>query len=826
MEIFTQFCIKKKSSISFKNPFRFVGSLSIICLVVLSALQVSYAQTTVIWRTDGPSDGKWEWGSSCDASGDGQWYYQDWGGFRKRPDCYDSHNLFFNGNNIESMNLNVGDFNVKSITFNAGATNIRTLTAVASNKLIFNANNGNPYLNNLSTANHVFNLHIELNNTIEINPASGNLTMASIDVKTNYIDVKGSSGRILTIQGVVSGSGGIATKNANVTTILTSQNTYTGTTYLDNGTLQLNRTGGNTLPSANNVVIASGATLRVSSNQTLNKITLNGGTITVDSGVTLTVGTIETTGGTISGSGVVKLTDVLTVSSGTFTTNNNVILVSTASNTARVAPVGGTISGNVTVERYIPAKRAWRALTAPLKGSSGSLYATWQNNGSTLADRGVTIWGPSGTNIATGPNYSVLNYTATGWSGVSNTATTNLFDSTKNNAYLVFVTGAYGTNNITSGASATTLQATGQLITGNVSYSNIINTKHTLLGNPYASPISPAQMFTTSASNMLNYVWVWDPNLGTTGGYNMYDIVAGNYANTTSGSYTSNPAIQSGQAFFVKANSSGVGSFTLTESKKTTTVSNLFGKTNQTTMVVNTNIALFRVGLYKQENTLWTGADGAMAVFYDAANNAVDDADGAKMENSTENIAFVRDAVQLSSEHHAFAQHQDEFFVKVWNTNVANYKLAIATENFQSTAMQATLHDLFLGTQTDLLLNGSVVEYPFEVTTNTASTGNRFKITFQNSALATTTWATQTIKIYPNPAKQGIVKLQLPQQDTSQLSYKLVNVLGQIMQSGDLQPSYNGVYEIPTQSLPNQNYILQVVQNQQVVATTQLVVQN
>lgn len=48
--------------------------------------------------------------------------------------------------------------------------------------------------------------------------------------------------------------------------------------------------------------------------------------------------------------------DVLTITNGTLNTGAKLTLKSTATNTARVAPVTGTISGNVVVERYIPAR--------------------------------------------------------------------------------------------------------------------------------------------------------------------------------------------------------------------------------------------------------------------------------------------------------------------------------------------------------------------------------------------------------------------------------------------------------------------------------------
>ena len=79
----------------------------ITILFILLITYFSYSQPTdVYWRTDGPSGGNWEWGSTCEPSGDGQWFYNTWGGFRQRPDCFDSHKIYFDGNGLNSMNLN------------------------------------------------------------------------------------------------------------------------------------------------------------------------------------------------------------------------------------------------------------------------------------------------------------------------------------------------------------------------------------------------------------------------------------------------------------------------------------------------------------------------------------------------------------------------------------------------------------------------------------------------------------------------------------------------------------------------------------------------
>ena len=81
--------------------------------------------------------------------------------------------------------------------------------------------------------------------------------------------------------------------------------------------------------------------------------------------------------------------NVLTLTTGTLNTGGMLTLKSTAANTARVAPVSGAIMGDVTVERYIPARRAWRILSAPVGGITDAAIGQ-----ATLTHSQETVQGP------------------------------------------------------------------------------------------------------------------------------------------------------------------------------------------------------------------------------------------------------------------------------------------------------------------------------------------------------------------------------------------------------------------------------------------------
>lgn len=306
------------------------------------------SQTTVYWRTDGPSDGKWEWGTNCDVSNtDGQWYYNSWGGNRQRPDCYGNHDIYFNGNGINTMDLNSSnDFGVRRIYFTSLATTSRTLNTSASRTLWLNNNNGNPKIENNSTATHTFNVPVNINSNSELNPVSGNLIFSgSINNQGYWTDVWGSAGTSLTISGGMSGSGGLTIKNS-TSVYMTSACTYTGNTYVNYGTLELSADNASAT-----IVVASGATLRINGTDVdIQALTINsGGTVEVVAGKSLTV-------------------------NGTLTNNGTLNLKSNSNDgTATLKALGTVTNGGATnynVEQYLTGSRNWY-ISSPI--SSGTM---------------------------------------------------------------------------------------------------------------------------------------------------------------------------------------------------------------------------------------------------------------------------------------------------------------------------------------------------------------------------------------------------------------------------------------------------------------------
>lgn len=524
-----------------------------------------------------------------------------------------------------------------------------------------------------------------------------------------------------------------------------------------------------------------------------------------------------------------SLNNKLTVTTGSLATGGNLTLKSAECCTAFVGQLAaGAVTGDVTVERYIPAKRAWRALTAPLKGSvsDASIFSQWQNNGATVANTGVELWGPGGdttpsssnSGLAIGPNSSMLQYVSGAWSGVTNTNSTKLFTTNGNNAFMLFPTGSYGSGLISSSATplATTLKATGKLIIGNVDYTGLSNTSHTLIGNPYASPIDLNSILDANTS-LEKYFWVWDPNGTNFGTYNTFDATLNTYS-VTNVSYANSTVIQSGQAFFVKALSGQSGSFTITESNKSALTTSTVFKT------INTDPELIRVNLHKQENNEWLLRDATLAGFFiDAEANQTAN----KLANVTENIAFTKNGNYFASEHHLPLVSTDTLNVRIWKTTAgANYKLKINTEQFTTTGLDATLQDMFTNSNTPLSLDGTAVEYPFTVTSDATSSGDRFRIVF-SPTLGTHNFATSSIKISPNPIIGDSFQVSLGSLSSGNYDYFITNSIGQEIGKGSIMHNEQaGSNTVKMQeNVAAGIYIVKIIGTDKSVYTTKLIKQ-
>nr|WP_315213189.1 autotransporter-associated beta strand repeat-containing protein [uncultured Flavobacterium sp.] len=492
-------------------------------------------------------------------------------------------------------------------------------------------------------------------------------------------------------------------------------------------------------------------------------------------------------------------------SNGDFTHDGNLTFKSDANGTAAFGSLGGvftTVSGTATVERFVPAKRGWRLLTAPLQGATNTtIPSNWQG----INGEGLLLFGPTTyqSNTMTGyttggGNPNIWKYN-NGWQTIPNLTSENLFSSTGNNGFLVFATGPQGSPNILTDATETTLKPKGDLITGNVTHTLTAN-QYKLIANPYASPINTVNLV---AANTGSKVWMIDPTLGTYGGYAAYDGT-----NWTPVTPTTNDAyIQSGQGFFVRTASNAT--FTISESHKVSGNSNTWFQRSTSATSTPKSDDKIRILLYKQDNAEWKLADGVLAVNSNTGNNAVDETDTNKMTNFNENIMFRNGTTNLAIEYSALPQVGYVQPMRLTATTIQPYQLRLFTENYTNASVTPLLEDTLAGTFTPIPTDGSVLTVPFTgITATSNAPDQRFRIVYQKGELSNVDFTPLWAAVYPNPVKDGILNVHLNTLEAS-TNFTLTNLVGQLVHQGKLENIQNTV-ALP--QLPEGMYLLSIIQ--------------
>ena len=455
-------------------------------------------------------------------------------------------------------------------------------------------------------------------------------------------------------------------------------------------------------------------------------------------------------------------------SNGAFTHDGNMTFKSNASGTAAFGTLGGTyttVSGTSTVERYIPAKRAYRFLSSSVTTTT-TINQNWQENGGTTAGLGTHITGlngiTNGFDDTTTNNPSMFTYTNGSWSAVTNTSSNTISAGT---AYRLMVRGdrtiSLATNAPT--ATVTTLRATGVLKTG--SHSPTLNQAtdgYSFVGNPYQAPVDIKAVLATSTNMNTGVVYYWDPTLNTRGAY-VTRTLSSVSTNAPSSDFTE--ILQPGQAVFVKNAVTGTPSMTFNESNKSIT-SGAAGVFRATT--TTNDYGLLRVNLKANANNQWTTIEGALAVFSPMYSWEVTQEDANKFSNLDEEVSFMLNNTSLAIACQSDPSPTNELPMKLNNTRYTNYQWQFELGNYSGPTPY--LFDTQNNTYTPIE-NNTIV--PFAVNGQELT---RFKIVFQNGTLSITDFSSQVV-LYPNPGASGATSFNI--EGISDAQVTLFTLLGQ-----------------------------------------------
>jgi hypothetical protein len=338
-------------------------------------------------------------------------------------------------------------------------------------------------------------------------------------------------------------TGNIPATTASTYFNLTLSATTTGTKTLTANTIITNNlaiSALNTLNSNNfNLTVTadwtSSGTFTASAGRT---VTFNGTAaqdVSNTSGTTTFTGlTIANTAGVTLTSGTYALSEVLTVSDGTFNTGGRPFtMTSTATQTARIAPITGTgaIAGNFTIQRFIDTRDStWADLSSPVQNAT---FLDWDN------ELPAVYYGSF-------PTQYTYDESADDWSPVTSSGTAL----TPGQGFEVFLSGDFNYSDFPN----TTINTIGVPNQSDQDFSGLISFNSAgsnLVGNPFASSISWSSVFAAS-SGIMNTI-------------DMYDFTAGNYSTFGLGT-----EIGSTQGFWVYT-TTAAATLIIPESSKTTT---------------------------------------------------------------------------------------------------------------------------------------------------------------------------------------------------------------------------------------------------------------
>ncbi len=505
------------------------------------------------------------------------------------------------------------------------------------------------------------------------------------------------------------------------------------------------------------------------------------------------------------------VTGLFGLTSGTVNTGGNLTLRSTSSGTCMTTDMSdGTLSGNVTVERYIPGRRAFRLLSSPVS-TTNTIYNNWQEGGSAVAGFGTHITGSStGSNgfdaTASGnPSLFTLNNLNSTWSAINSTNNATNDKLVAGVPYRLLIRGDR-TISLTSAnptATNTTLRATGTLYSGNKTFSGL-NTEasaFSLIGNPYQAAVDMNTLLSSASYNTnLNavYYYVWDPTVGNRGAYVTIDLSTN--TNNVSGS-KANKYLQPWQGCFVKTKNTGTASFTFSEMAKNTT--------STATWRTSFDIPRMSVNIYQTDSLKndQLPLDGLQVRFKDTYSPLIDDYDALKPQNQDENFSILLLGNKLSIECRNNPESTDTIQFLLEQTRHTDYTLKFEPMNING--IDFVLWDNYLKQSTQLSRSEtSYYRFQLDPQVLESKASDRFSLLSSSGMMSTKDESKMNVSLVPNPSS-GIVRLVAPT-STFVHHINILNIEGQFIK----EIPKSQLTSINMEGFPTGIYIFEIWDNQ------------
>lgn len=663
-------------------------------------------------------------------------------------------------------------------------TGSRNFTASSSSNLVINgAYNRTLFMDattpgttnalNSLTINHTGNIST-LGNDMVVNNSLV-LTAGKLSLAARTLTVKGNIVNTVS-EGIRGGSTSKMVINGSVSLSLSMDQTTPGTTN-NLSTLQINSSGqivslSNDLQMSGTLTFTAGKLSINNQTLTLKGLVVNtvAGGLRAGSGCNLIINgtaspslsfdqttpgttnaignfTVNSSGQTVTLLNALRLTGTHTPTAGVLASDGNYTITSTSVRTANIAAgstAGGYITGDVTVERYIPrnTNRGWRLIGCPTSGQT--IHEAWQEgqaagvNGTphygTMITSNNPSWSSNGFDFQT-PGNSLYSYDAANDELIPVTSTAASISDEQ--GYFIYIRGsrAVTPSSSISAVDSTILRSTGTLYTGDQGAIAVAADKFAMVGNPFASAIDLRNVATTGGCTGTSF-YVWDPKLAgaySLGAFQTLTPSGGNYVVVPGGgSYGAGGSIvntiQSGAAFQVQATGAS-GTVSIGENCKVSGSNVVFRPTS------GGNPRQLFANIYADYGTEKKLADGNMIFFENSYAAGIDELDSRKLYNFGESFAITQQGIELAVERKPAPVNNDTIQFVMYNLKKMNYSLQLYGNGLAEPGLLAFLEDRYRNSSTFLSFNDTAV-YDFTVDNNPGSySANRFYIVFRQTGV-------------------------------------------------------------------------------------------
>lgn len=538
-------------------------------------------------------------------------------------------------------------------------------------------------------------------------------------------------------------------------------------------------------------------------------------TVSGTSGITVLSGFLDNPNG-VTLNTTFSIVELLTLFTGTMTTNNNLVFKSNATRTGQFNTINsGTANliGNATVERYIPARRAFRFLSSAVTTTT-SIQANWQEGATGSLDNPNPGFGTHITGSDTGangfdmtttgnPSMFTLDNVAQTFQAIPNTNVDVLNAGTP---YRTFVRGSRATDLTTNTPTAddTVLRAMGLLQIGDVTQENLsaVADEFNFIGNPYQSSVDMEAVLVNSTNLNTSQYYIWDPTLGERGHYVTVLLPAGT---NTSGS-AANQYLQPGQAAFVTTLANGTASVLFEEADKSPGNNTPTFDPSEDPILNSSHIIgqLFRAGS-SEEGALLQDSFGIL--FSSDFTNDLTAQDAVKPINIDENMGIKNGDTTLSIERRAIPTSQDMIPLHITTYRSSDYILTLQVTSLSQTP--AYLEDTLTGSFTALEEGENSVAFSIN-DDDTSSSPDRFRIVFLDGTLGTQDATIFEVSMYPNPIGNESLTITGNLTTIESINLQITNMLGQLVVAETLVQQNNRFSTTSTQALSKGLYFVTI----------------